>query len=196
MVRKKSENEEHRKSAREENMHATQDAENNTDNPADDTVKDEKESEKKSAEEELTAKLAEMQDRYLRLSAEFDNYRKRNLREKMEMTKSAGESVILKIIPVIDDFDRALLSMADTNDVNAVKAGIELIYNKFSEFLKQSGVKEIESLKQEFNSDLHEAVTKIPAPDESLKGKVIDVIQKGYSLNDKIIRFPKVVVGE
>jgi len=196
MVRKKSENEEHRKSAREENMHATQDAENNTANPADDTVKDEKEPEKKVAEEELTAKLAEMQDRYLRLSAEFDNYRKRNLREKMEMTKSAGESVILKIIPVIDDFDRALLSMADTNDVNAVKAGIELIYNKFSEFLKQSGVKEIESLKQEFNSDLHEAVTKIPAPDESLKGKVIDVIQKGYSLNDKIIRFPKVVVGE
>jgi len=196
MVRKKSENEEHRKSAREENMHGSQDAENNTAATSDDTVKIEKEPEKTAAEEELTAKLAEMQDRYLRLSAEFDNYRKRNLREKMEMTKSAGESVILKIIPVIDDFDRAILSMADTNDVNAVKAGIELIYSKFSDFLKQSGVMEIESLKQEFNSDLHEAVTKIPAPDESLKGKVIDVIQKGYSLNDKIIRFPKVVVGE
>lgn len=196
MVRKKSENEEHRKSAREENMHVSQDAENNTATPTDDAVKGENEPVKNAAEEELTAKLAEMQDRYLRLSAEFDNYRKRNLREKIEMTKSAGESVILKIIPVIDDFDRALLAMADTNDVNAVKAGIELIYSKFSDFLKQSGVMEIESLKQEFNSDLHEAVTKIPAPDESLKGKVIDVIQKGYSLNDKIIRFPKVVVGE
>jgi len=141
-------------------------------------------------------KLTEMQDRYLRLSAEFDNYRKRTLREKIELSQSGGESVIRKLLPIIDDFDRAMNSMRTSEDCNAVKAGLELIYSKINEFLKHSGVKAIEAVNEEFNSDMHEAVTTIPVEDEKMKGKVIDVTQKGYTLNDKVIRFPKVVVGE
>lgn len=141
-------------------------------------------------------KLAEMQDRYLRLSAEFDNYRKRTLREKMEITKNAGEEILLSIIPVMDDFERAMKQMETGSDCVAVKSGIDLIYNKFSEFIKQNGIREIESLNTDFNVDLHEAITKIPVQDESKKGKVVEVIAKGYKLYDKVIRFSKVVVGE
>jgi molecular chaperone GrpE len=148
------------------------------------------------AEEELTGKLTEMQDRYLRLSAEFDNYRKRTLREKIELAQSGGESVIKKLLPIIDDFDRAMTSMRSTDDCNAVKEGLELIYNKITEFLRQSGVAEIKAVNEEFNADVHEAVTTIPVDDEKLKGRVVDVTQKGYTLNDKVIRYPKVVVGE
>jgi molecular chaperone GrpE len=141
-------------------------------------------------------KLAELQDKYARLSAEFDNYRKRTLREKMDLVKYSGESMLLKIIPFMDDFDRALLHMDTSTDCVALKDGIDLIYNKFSEFLKQNGVKEIESLNSDFNVDLHEAVAKVPVNEEDKKGKVVDVIQKGYYLQDKVIRFSKVVVGE
>jgi molecular chaperone GrpE len=141
-------------------------------------------------------KLADMQDRYLRLSAEFDNYRKRTLREKIELTKNAGEDILLSIIPVMDDFERAMKLMETTTDCAAVKSGIDLIYSKFSEFLKQNGIKEIESLNTDFNVDLHEAVTKVPVQDESMKGKVVDVVVKGYWLNNKVMRFSKVVVGE
>jgi molecular chaperone GrpE len=148
------------------------------------------------SEEELLGKLTEMQDRYLRLSAEFDNYRKRTLREKIELSQSGGESVIKKLLPVIDDFDRAMNSMRVTDDCNAVKAGLELIYSKVNEFLKQNGVKEIEAMNEPFDSDRHEAVTTIAVDDETKKGLIIDVTQKGYTLNEKVIRFPKVVVGE
>jgi molecular chaperone GrpE len=141
-------------------------------------------------------KLAEMQDRYLRLSAEFDNYRKRTLREKIELTKHAGENILLSIVPVMDDFERALKHMDNATDSAALKSGIDLIYNKFSEFLKQNGIKEIESLNQEFNVDLHDAITKVPVQDESMKGKVVDVVQKGYWLHEKVMRHAKVVVGE
>ena len=137
-----------------------------------------------------------MTDKYLRLSAEFDNYRKRTLRERMELTKTAAESVMLSILPVSDDFERAMHSIEQGMDFEAVKEGILLIYNKFQEFIKQNGITEIEAAGKEFNTDLHEALTKIPAPSEDLKGKIIDVIQKGYYLNDKVIRFAKVVVGE
>ncbi len=144
---------------------------------------------------ELTAeeKLAEAQDKYLRLSAEFDNYRKRTLKEKMDLTKTAGESIINNLLPVMDDFDRALQLMEEVSDCIAMKKGIDLIHAKFSEFLKGNGVKEIEALNKEFDTDLHEAITKIPAPDKKLKGKVVDVIQKGYYLNDKVMRYAKVV---
>lgn len=142
------------------------------------------------------AKLAEMQDRYLRLSAEFDNYRKRTLREKIELTKHAGENILVSLIPVMDDFERALKLMETAKDCAAMKEGIDLIYNKFSEFLKQNGIKEIESLNNEFNVDLHEAVTKIAVDDEAMKGKVVDVILKGYYLHEKVMRYSKVVVGE
>jgi molecular chaperone GrpE len=141
-------------------------------------------------------KLAEMQDRYIRLSAEFDNYRKRTLREKMEMSKYAGENLFLSIIPLMDDFDRALSHMDTTTDCNAMKDGILLIYNKFSEFFKQNGIKEIESLNTDFNVDLNEAVAKVAVDDDSKKGKVVDVVLKGYYLQDKVLRFAKVVVGE
>jgi len=149
-----------------------------------------------TAEEELIVKLTEMQDKYLRLSAEFDNYRKRTLREKIELAQSGGERVIASLLPIIDDFDRAMTSMHTTDDYGAVKAGLELIYSKIKEFLRQNGVKEIEAFKEPFNSDLHEAVTSVSVEDEALRGRIIEVTQKGYSLNEKVIRFPKVVVGE
>jgi len=144
----------------------------------------------------IEEKLAEMQDRYIRLSAEFDNYRKRTLREKMDMSKYAGENLLLGIIPLMDDFERALKHMDSTTDNVALKDGIDIIYGKFSDFLKQNGVKEIESLNSNFNVDLHEAVAKVPVEDADKKGKVIDVILKGYYLQDKVLRFSKVVVGE
>ena len=151
---------------------------------------------KSQAEDDLLPKLTEMQDRYLRLSAEFDNYRKRTLREKIELSQSGGESVIRNLLPIVDDFDRAMNFIRSTEDCNAVKAGLELIYSKINDFLKQSGVKEIEAMNEPFNSDLHEAVTTLAVEDEKLKGIIIDVTQKGYTLNERVIRFPKVVVGE
>ena len=138
----------------------------------------------------------EMNDRFLRLSAEFDNYRKRTLRERMELTKTAAESVMLSILPVIDDFERAMHSIEMGMDFEATKEGILLIYNKFKDFNKQNGIAEIDAVGKTFDTDLHEALTKIPAPSEEMKGKIVDVIQKGYYLNDKVIRFAKVVVGE
>ncbi len=143
----------------------------------------------------IEEKLAEMQDRYIRLSAEFDNYRKRTLREKMDLSKYAGENLLLGIIPLMDDFERALQHMDTTTDCKALKAGIDIIYGKFSDFLKQNGIKEIESLNSNFNVDLQEAVAKVPVEEEK-KGKVVDVVQKGYYLQDKVLRFAKVVVGE
>ncbi len=144
----------------------------------------------------IEEKLAEMQDKYLRLSAEFDNYRKRTLREKMDLTKYAGENLLLKIIPIMDDFERALAHMDTGTDCIAMKNGIDLIYGKLSEFLKQNGIKEIDSLNCNFNVDLHEAIAKVPVSEEKSKGKVVDVILKGYYLHDKVLRFSKVVVGE
>jgi molecular chaperone GrpE len=141
-------------------------------------------------------KLAEMQDKYIRLSAEFDNYRKRTLREKMDLSKYASENMLLGIIPLMDDFDRARAHMDSTTDCNGLRDGINLIYGKFSDFLKQNGVKEIESLNSNFDVDLHEAIAKVPVDDVEKKGKVIDVVQKGYYLQDKVLRFSKVVVGE
>jgi molecular chaperone GrpE len=141
-------------------------------------------------------KLAEMQDKYIRLSAEFDNYRKRTLREKMDMSKYASENMLLSIIPLMDDFDRARAHMDSTTDCNGLRDGIDLIYGKFSDFLKQNGVKEIESLNSNFDVDVHEAIAKVPVDDAEKKGKVIDVVQKGYYLQDKVLRFSKVIVGE
>jgi molecular chaperone GrpE len=163
-------------------------------------VKDEKDEKPDQVEEKkepsAEEKLAELQDRYLRLSAEFDNYRKRTLKERMDLLKSANEELISKILPVMDDFERAIQQIDEAKDIEALKQGVHLIHNKFSGFLSQEGVKEIEALHKDFDTDIHEAVTKIPAPEKKLKGKVVDVIQKGYYLNDKVIRFSKVVIGE
>lgn len=147
-------------------------------------------------ERELLEKLAEMQDKYLRLSAEFDNYRRRTLKEKIEITKYAAEDLLLQVLPVMDDFERAIRHIEGTENCSGMKEGIDLIFNKFSEFLKQQGIKEIESLKCDFNVDLHDAVAKIKVDDESLKGKIVEVILKGYYLKDKVIRHSKVVIGE
>jgi molecular chaperone GrpE len=149
-----------------------------------------------SVEEELLLKLAEMQDKHLRLQAEFDNYRKRTLKEKADLIKTGGESVLINVLTVIDDVERALVAIETTKDLEATHEGIKIIFGKFSNFLSQNGVQEIDAVGQAFDTDKHEAITNIPAPSEDLKGKVVDVIQKGYLLQDKVIRFAKVVVGE
>ncbi|MDR2131127.1 MAG: nucleotide exchange factor GrpE [Odoribacteraceae bacterium] len=146
--------------------------------------------------EEMGDKLVEMNDKYLRLSAEFDNYRKRTLKERVELLRTAGEQVLVGILPVVDNFERALASMENASDVTALKEGVNLIYSNFKEFLVRNGVKEIETRDADFNTDLHEAVTTIPAPTPAQKGKVIDTIERGYVLNEKVIRFAKVIVGE
>ena len=152
--------------------------------------------EEKSKEEELEEKLAELQDRYLRLSAEYDNYRKRTLKEKVELLDGAKEDVFLNILPVIDDVDRALEVINDAKDLDAVKEGMNLIYSKFKGFLTQQGVKEIEAMDKDFDTDRHEAITKIKVDSKKKSGKVVDVVEKGYKLKDKVIRFSKVVIGE
>lgn len=146
--------------------------------------------------EKLNEKCAELADKNLRLMAEFDNYRKRTLKEKADLISTAGENILVNILPLVDDFERAMKAMEDSNDINAVKEGIELIYNKFIAFLQSNGVKEIPTESEPFNGELHEAVTTFPAPTEEQKGIIIDTVSKGYTLNDKVIRFPKVVVGE
>ena len=145
---------------------------------------------------DCTDKNAELHDKYLRLSAEFDNYRKRTHREKAELIKTASDDLLKKIIPVVDDFERGLAAVNNSGDLEAIKQGMNLIYVRFREFLQQQGIREIESINQDFDADFHDAVTKIPVDDEKLKGKVVDVIEKGYFLHDKVIRYPKVVIGE
>ncbi len=159
--------------------------------------KQKKEDEAKDKEiEELKAQAEEQKDRYLRLSAEFDNYRKRTLKERSDLLKTASGDTLSGMLPVLDDLERAMASMEKATDVSAVLEGVKLIYSKLQEFLKNKGVVEIDAMNQVFDTDLHEALTKIPAPTEDLKGKVVDVIQKGYKIEGKVIRYAKVVVGE
>lgn len=149
----------------------------------------------KELEEAQTA-IEEQKDKYLRLSAEFDNYRKRTIKEKAELILNGGEKSISSILPVIDDFERAIKTMETAKDVSAVKEGVELIYNKFMAVLAQNGVKVIETKDQPLDTDYHEAIAVIPAPSEEQKGKILDCVQTGYTLNDKVIHHAKVVVGE
>ena len=144
--------------------------------------------------EEEKAKYAELNDKYLRLFSEFDNFRKRTAKEKLDLTVTASENVIKDILPVLDDFERALQNM-EKNGNEADIQGVTLIFNKLKDTLKKKGLEEIEAMGVEFNTDEHEALTMIPAPEEDKKGKVLDVIQKGYKLNGKVIRFARVVVG-
>ena len=157
---------------------------------------DEKAPEELKKEPTTEEKLAELQERYLRLSAEYDNFRKRTLKEKIDLQKSANENLLNSLLPVADDFDRALQSVEEAKEIDAVKEGFHLIAGKFSSFLNQQGVKEIEAVNKKFDTDVHEAITKIPAPTKKLRGKVVDVVQKGYFLNEKVLRFAKVVIGE
>lgn len=144
----------------------------------------------------LNQQLSESTDKYARLFAEFDNYKRRTAKEKIELMQSAGKDVILKLLPVVDDFDRALQFMSEIPEDDAVKQGVELVYQKFKKTLEQLGVKEIEVIGQSFDAEFQEAITLIPAPSEEMKNKVIDVVEKGYLLNDNVIRFAKVVVGQ
>ena len=146
--------------------------------------------------EEANKVIEEQKDKYLRLSAEFDNYRKRTMKEKAELILNGAEKTISSILPIVDDFERALKNMETATDVAAVKEGVELIYNKFLSVLGQDGVKVIETKEKPLDTDFHEAIAVIPAPDKSLKGKILDCVQTGYTLNDKVIRHAKVVVGE
>lgn len=146
--------------------------------------------------EQAQTELEQQKDKYLRLSAEFDNYRKRTMKEKAELILNGGEKSLSSILPVVDDFERAIKTMETATDVNAVKEGVELIYNKFMAVLAQNGVKVIETKDQPLDTDYHEAIAVIPAPSEAQKGKILDCVQTGYTLNDKVLRHAKVVVGE
>jgi len=149
-----------------------------------------------SPEEKMAAELAEAKDKYIRLSAEFDNYRKRTSKERVELIQSAGKDVISKLLPTLDDFDRALNAMETATDVVSVKTGMDIVNNKLRQTLSQLGLKEMETVGQAFDPELQEAITSIPAPTADLKNKVVDVIEKGYYLGDKVIRHAKVVIGQ
>jgi molecular chaperone GrpE len=188
--------------------HTNENAMNNNeelnDNPALDNVGGENTSvnnEENTAEtanesvRDFEAELLEKDDKYLRLYAEFENYKRRTLAERIELFKTAGQEIMLAMIPVLDDFERALKAMENATDVASVKEGIDLVSHKFKNTLVAKGLKPMESIGQAFNADLHEAITNIPAPTEDLKDKVIDEVEKGYYLGDKVIRYAKVVVG-
>jgi molecular chaperone GrpE len=146
-------------------------------------------------EDDWQLKFAEMNDQYLRLWSEFDNYRKRSARERVEFSKTAASDTFTAILPVLDDFDRAAKAMENADDIAVVKEGMQLIYHKFRNILISKGLEEMNAQGETFDADFHEAITSIPSPDDSMKGKVVDELEKGYSLNGKVIRFAKVVVG-
>ncbi len=174
--------------------------ENPADNIAADQTNEQEYRENPDYEPESTDKvseeLAEMKDSYLRLMAEYDNYRKRTVKEKAELIKNGGERTLIALLPVLDDFERALKNMESATDIPAISEGILLIYNKFITYLQQNGVKPIEAQGQDFDDELFDAVATIPAADDEQKDKVVDCVQTGYMLNDKVIRHAKVVVAK
>jgi molecular chaperone GrpE len=147
------------------------------------------------ATEKLQAELEEQKDKYLRLFAEFDNFKRRNAKERIELIQTAGKDVIVSLLEVMDDFERAEKQMQNSDDAAAIKEGIGLVFNKFKNTLAAKGLKSMESINTEFDVEKHEAITEVPAPD-NMKGKVVDEVEKGYYLNNKLIRFAKVVVGK
>jgi len=167
------------------------DVESNVEDPLNDTPQ----TEELSVEEQLQEDLGKEKDKFLRLFAEFENYKKRTIKERMDLFKTAGQEVILSLLPVLDDFDRALNEIIKSDEKDLVE-GVKLIRNKFKNTLESKGLEEVTVEKGDvFNADLHEAITQIPAPSDDLKGKIVDVIEKGYKLGDKVIRFPKVITG-
>ncbi len=151
---------------------------------------------KTSKKEELKQELAEAKDKYLRLYSEFENFRRRTAKEKLELVGTANEGLMHSLLPILDDFERADKSYSEDMDAKSIKEGVDLIYNKFKNVLEQKGIKKIEVEKgSDFDTELHEAITQIPAPEEELKGKIVDVIENGYLLSDKVIRYAKVVTG-
>jgi molecular chaperone GrpE len=168
----------------------------NTDTNAEETPQQESGAlDERSPEDLLKEELALANDKYLRLYAEFDNFRRRTTKERIDLLQTAGKEVIVSLIPVLDDFERAVKSMEVATDIKAVKEGVILVQNKINNILSQKGLKPMESIGQAFDADLHEAITNIPAPTDDMKGKVMDEMEKGYYLNDSVIRFAKVIVG-
>src|SRR4030095_9679116 len=154
------------------------------------------ESSAESEVDKLKKEVQSLQEKYLRQVAEFDNFRKRTAREKVELMQTAGKDVILSLLPIIDDMDRAEKQMEGLQDADLTRQGIHLIFQKFRNILQSKGLKQMQTIGEDFNPDVHEAITEIPAPSPELKGKVVDELEKGYYLNDKILRFAKVVVGK
>lgn len=189
-----------KKNHKPEETQENQNTKNNAGEQANETVQEENNNNKQSTDTDKTAEyeatIADLKDKYLRQAAEFDNYRKRVLKEKSELIQNGGESVISSLLPIIDDFERALQNMKKSDDTAALKVGVELIYQKFMKTLESNGLKTIETKEADFNTDFHEAVAMIPAPNDESKGKVVDCVQKGYKLNDKVIRHAKVAVGQ
>lgn len=189
-----------KKNHKPEETQENQNTKNNAGEQANETVQEENNNNKQSTDTDKTAEyeatIADLKDKYLRQAAEFDNYRKRVLKEKSELIQNGGESVISSLLPIIDDFERALQNMKKSDDTAALKEGVELIYQKFMKTLESNGLKTIETKEADFNTDFHEAVAMIPTPNDESKGKVVDCVQKGYKLNDKVIRHAKVAVGQ
>ena len=157
---------------------------------------EDKEVEKNSAEHEIQKEDQDFKEKYIRLYSEYENYRKRTAREKIDLITNASENVIKELLPILDDFERAIDNNKNVEDASVLKEGFDLIYSKMHKGLVNQGLKPMEANGKDFDSEIHEAITKIPAPNEKLKGKVVDVIEKGYQINEKVIRYAKVVVGE
>ena len=168
------------------------DTENQDSSDAKESVEEPKEAPKPTCEEELEL----YKDKHLRMYSEFENFRRRSAKERIELMQNAGQEIITTLLPILDDFDRAKVANENSEDVTAIKEGMDLIYNKIFTLLSQKGLKPMDAMGKDFNSDDYEAIAKIPAPSKELKGKVIDVTEKGYYLNSKIIRHAKVVIGE
>lgn len=180
---------------KEKNIKDEQPVKNNNENQQQENV--DKKDDKELKIKELEEKINELNDKYLRLYSEFENYRKRTQKEKLDLIKTAGEEIILELLPVIDDFDRAEKSFEEAKELEPIKEGVKLIHHKILNILKSKGLKEIESsVGKELDIEKHEAITQIPAPNEEQKGKIIDEVEKGYELNGKVIRYTKVVVGQ
>lgn len=187
----------HKETAESDNSADSVDTAENTDNSADVSEQDNEEKASEATElEKANAKIAELNDKYIRLVAEFDNYRKRVMREKAELIKNGGEKVVTAILPVLDDMERAEQTMEKAEDVNAVKEGVTLIIEKFMKLLKHEGLEKIEAVGQDFNTDFHEAIAMVPGQPDEMKGKVLDCVMNGYTLNEKVIRHAKVAVAQ
>lgn len=157
---------------------------------------EDKEVEKNSSENEIQKEDQDFKEKYIRLYSEYENYRKRTAKEKIDLISNASENVIKELLPILDDFERAIDNNKNVEDASVLKEGFDLIYSKMHKGLVNQGLKPMEANGKDFDSEIHEAITKIPAPNEKLKGKVVDVIEKGYQINEKVIRYAKVVVGE
>lgn len=168
----------------------------NVDQPTENVPETAEQTEQGNSEtEKLQAELAEMKDKYLRMYSEFENFKRRTSKERIDTLQTANRELMVALLPTLDDFERTTKSLESSDNIEALKEGIKLVYNKFQRTLEQKGLKPLEAKGTTFDSELHEAVTQIPAPSEDLKGKVVDELEKGYYLNDKIVRYAKVVIG-